>query len=125
MTAAELNELVRGRLADVLDPCSVAAGNPMNVLDMGLVKDVVVSGASLHVQMRLTSPQCPMLQHFVSEVNRVMADLPEIHRVTVRGDSGMDWTPQDMTDEGRRSRHDHLLRLVRSDRSTPAPLTPS
>lgn len=111
MTAVSIDD-IRHRLEGVIDPCSVAAGNEMNILEMGLVDRIELTDGHLDVGMRLTSPQCPMLQHFVAEVSRVLDGIPGITDVTVRGDSGMNWTPDDMTPEARQRRRSHLGRLA-------------
>jgi metal-sulfur cluster biosynthetic enzyme len=107
----DIGRLVRERLADVLDPCSVGAENPIDVVGMGLVDDVRLEDGELTIQMCLTSPQCLMLEHFAVEARRVTADLPGVRTVTVRGDNGMEWTPDRMSAAARDRRRRHLLRL--------------
>jgi metal-sulfur cluster biosynthetic enzyme len=107
-----IGRLVRDRLADVVDPCSVGAGNPMNVVEMGLVDDVRLDDGELTIRMCLTSPQCLMLEHFAVEARRVTSDLPGVRTVTVRGDNGMEWTPDRMSTAARDRRRRHLLRLI-------------
>ena len=53
---------VRHALRPLNDPCSVASGTPIDVVSMGLVKDVNVDEAgTARVEIRLTSPSCVML----------------------------------------------------------------
>jgi metal-sulfur cluster biosynthetic enzyme len=107
----DLDRLVRERLADLVDPCSVGAGNPMDIVEMGLVDDIRLQDGDLIISMCLTSPQCLMLEHFAVEARRVTADLPGVSTVTVRGDNGMVWSPERMSPEAADRRRHHLVRL--------------
>ena len=108
----ELEHEVRSRLAQVIDPCSVGAGNAMNVVEMGLIKELRLEDGELSVLMCLTSPQCLMLEHFVAEARRVTADLPGVHRVVVKGDSGTEWSSARISPEARSRRDQHLQRML-------------
>jgi metal-sulfur cluster biosynthetic enzyme len=107
----DIDRLARERLADIVDPCSVGAGNPMDVVEMGLVDDIRMEDGELIISMCLTSPQCLMLEHFAMEARRVTADLPGVSMVTVRGDNGMIWSPERMSSEARDRRRRHLIQL--------------
>ena len=109
--STDIEQLVRERLADVIDPCSVGAGNPMDVVEMGLVRDVRLESGELTIQLCLTSPQCLMLEHFAVEARRVTDGLPGVRAVTVRGDNGMEWTPERMSPAAASRRRQHVLRL--------------
>lgn len=45
-------------LAGVVDPCSIATGVPINIVDMGLIRSVALTDASVVIGMRLTNPFC-------------------------------------------------------------------
>ena len=107
-----VDAIVRDRLTRVMDPCSVGSGNPMSVIEMGLVDSVLLDDGELTIEMCLTSPQCLMLEHFAVEARRVTADLPGVRKVTVRGDQGMTWTPDRLTAEAKDRRSRHLLALT-------------
>jgi metal-sulfur cluster biosynthetic enzyme len=83
---------VVGRLNAVLDPCSVAAGRPMGLADMGLVERVEVGEGGVDVYLRLTSPACYLMTHIR---DRIIAELDGIALgpVTVHVDEGLDWSP--------------------------------
>lgn len=87
---------IRQRLNAVLDPCSVAAGRPMGLADMGLVERIeLVDGdaGGVEVFLRLTSPACYLMTHLrdwiMAELDGT-ADGP----VTVHVDEGLDWSPR-------------------------------
>jgi metal-sulfur cluster biosynthetic enzyme len=106
-----LLDVVTERLTDIADPCSVAAGNPMNIVEMGLIKDVALLNGRLEVSMCLTSPTCPMLEHFAKEMRRVLADMPEVVAIDIHGDTGMEWTPERLSADARARRRLHLVSL--------------
>ena len=112
---ADLRELIDGQLRHIIDPCSVGSANPMNIVEMGLVKTVEIDGGTVRIEMCLTSPTCMMLEHFVAEATRLLGTLPGVTRVDVRGDLGLDWTPDRIDENARRRRRTHLdLLMARS-----------
>ena len=112
---AELRERLLRRLDEVKDPCSVTAGNPMGLAEMGLVRSVDISDAGrVTVVLRLTSPFCEMIGFFTSQVTEKTADLDGVRTVTVQTDSGFDWSPDDMAPHLQRQREQRLL-AIRAD----------
>lgn len=108
-TDEQLLREINHRINSVGDPCSVAHGSPLGLVDMGMVESVVVGDdGHLRVGMRLTSPSCYMVGYFGEEIRARMADLPQITEVTVEFDTGLDWTPQLMTEAGRLKRRQAL-----------------
>jgi metal-sulfur cluster biosynthetic enzyme len=72
----------------------VAAGTPIGLTEMGLVRDVVVSAeGDVHIDLRLTAPFCHMIPFFQSEAIRLVSELPGVRCVTLKGDMGLDWSP--------------------------------
>lgn len=110
--SADIEPLVMDRLAEIIDPCSVGAGNPMNIVEMGLIKEISFHDGELSIRMCLTSPTCLMLEHFVVEAQRVTAELPHVRDVIVRGDSGLEWSSQRMSEEAKDRRSARLSRLL-------------
>jgi len=108
-----LTELVESRLARILDPCSVAAGNQMNIVEMGLIDRIELSPGEVHVYLCLTSPTCPMLEHFSREVDRVFDDVrDQVGAVVLHPDTGMSWTPSRLNDDAKARRTRHLLAMA-------------
>ena len=105
---ARLRELIDERLRQVIDPCSVGSANPMNIVEMGLVKAIDIQDGHVRIQLCLTSPTCMMLEHFVAEARRLVGPLPGVHAVDVRGDVGLEWTPDRIDEKARRRRRLHL-----------------
>jgi Predicted metal-sulfur cluster biosynthetic enzyme len=84
---------VAERLNAVLDPCSVAAGRPMGLVDMGLVERVEVRDDAVEVYLRLTSPACYLVPHLRDRIESELADLAA-RSVVVHVDEGLDWSPR-------------------------------
>lgn len=101
------------RLLDQIhDPCSVANGDPMGLVEMGIIKAVTVSDAGeVTVDLRLTSPMCEMLPFMQGEtIQRILA-LEGVTGCVVTRDSGFDWDHDLMSPEARGRRQLRLLAL--------------
>ncbi|MET7992185.1 iron-sulfur cluster assembly protein [Amycolatopsis sp. NPDC005232] len=93
------------RLATVHDPCSVASGRPLSLVDMGMVKRVTVGDdGTVDIYLRLTSPACYLMPYLESESTRAVSEISGVHRVTVHPDEGLDWSPRLMSDAARAGR---------------------
>ena len=102
-------DAVRMALRGVNDPCSVAAGTPIDLDSMGLIKDVEVDAdGHVRVDVRLTSPSCVMLGYFTNEIERAAGTVGGVRSVEVTFDTGFDWEPTMMSAETKRVR---VLRL--------------
>jgi serine O-acetyltransferase len=72
-------EEVREALRDVMDP---EVG--IDIVDLGLIKDIIVDGDRVEVNMVLTSQACPLADHLKEQVKRRVEGLPEVGDVEVR-----------------------------------------
>ena len=68
MTAVPDESVVRDALATVEDP---EAG--MNIVDLGLVYGVEVTGDAIHVDMTMTTPACPVADLLVERAREAIA----------------------------------------------------
>ena len=96
MTAAE----VRARLNAIVDPCSLAAGAPAGIDEMGLVRAVNIKatpgGAVIRVRIGLTEPGCMIGASFVARAHECLEPLPGVASVEVTLEHDCDWTPADL-----------------------------
>ena len=96
MTTAD----IRARLNAIVDPCSLAAGAPAGIADMGLVREVVVeetpAGAVIRVRIGLTEPGCMIGASFVTRAHECLEPLAGVARVEVTLEHDCDWTPADL-----------------------------
>ncbi len=72
-------EEVREALRDVLDP---EVG--IDIVDLGLIKDIIAEGDRIEVNMVLTSQACPLADHLREQVKRRVMGLPGVNQVDVR-----------------------------------------
>jgi metal-sulfur cluster biosynthetic enzyme len=111
VTAAE----VRARLNAIVDPCSLAAGAPAGIDEMGLVREVDVeatpSGAVIRVRIGLTEPGCMIGASFVARAHECLESLPGVARVEVALEHDCDWSPEDL--DPSYARRLHAVREVR------------
>ena len=65
----------------------------LNIVDLGLVYDVMVDGADVTVDMTLTSPGCPAGPQIMTDVERALKALPGVAGVNVNLVWDPFWTP--------------------------------
>ncbi len=108
--AADVREALHG----LNDPCSVAAGMPIDLVDMGLVKDVRADEqGTVRVEIRLTSPSCVMLGFFTKEIVRLAGTVEGVRAVEVGFDAGLDWEPALMSEAVQRIRGERFAQVSR------------
>jgi metal-sulfur cluster biosynthetic enzyme len=86
--------VVRRALASVVDPCSIATGVPISLVDMGLVRDVRLEGDEIVVELRLTSPFCLQVGIIRDAIQQAAAASRELPRVRVEVSTVDDWLPE-------------------------------
>lgn len=62
-----------------------------------MVADVRFASGNVVVALRMTSPLCHALPYFQMQIERVLAEVPGIRRVTCTFDHGGNWRPDNMT----------------------------
>jgi metal-sulfur cluster biosynthetic enzyme len=88
---------VRDALRDVIDP---ELG--INIVDLGLVYDIDVTGGSVRITMTMTTPACPLRDYIQDLVeSTVTSRLSESRDVTVDIVSDPPWTEEMMSDAAR------------------------
>ena len=111
---------VRDALRRVVDPCSIATGVPISIIDMGLVLDAAVEGSTARVELCLTSPICLQITNILSKVEETVASLPGIEKVNCTVDVSYEWMPSMMSASSQRR-----LRAARPVTSTLVDLPPT
>jgi metal-sulfur cluster biosynthetic enzyme len=102
----EATDEVRKVLNAITDPCSIAAGAPAGMIDMGLVREVSLQPISQHgfqarVRILVTHPFCLLAGVFLNEVQKRLRCLPQIETVDACIDTSTMWRPDMMTPEYR------------------------
>jgi metal-sulfur cluster biosynthetic enzyme len=91
---------VYGALRQCFDPCCREKG--ISVVDMGLIEAVAVDGASVRIDMVLTSGWCPFAMHLLTDMEHQVAALDGVEHVDVNIVWGPAWTPARLSDDARR-----------------------
>ena len=89
-------EVIRTALRDVIDP---ELG--INVVDLGMIREIRHQGDSTTVYMVLTTMTCPFWELFVDQVRSALDDVPGVGELEVRYDPRHRWTPDMLSDEAR------------------------
>ena len=99
MTTAQTltSEEVKDALRDVYDP-----EIPVNIVDLGLVYDVAVDAGNVDVTMTLTFAGCGMGPYIAQQAEWRIAEMDEVEDVNVELTFDPPWTPDMITDEGKK-----------------------
>lgn len=100
MSDAITAEVVRTTLGRVIDP---EVG--INIVDLGLIYEVLVSEDETHMQVRMTmtSPACPMGSHIADEVrDTILQRWPTLRQVEVDLVWDPPWSNERLSEEAKR-----------------------
>jgi len=65
----------------------------LNIIDLGLVYDIMVDGSEVQVDMTLTSPGCPAGPQITGDVERAVKAMPGVTAVAINIVWDPFWTP--------------------------------
>ncbi|WP_051791890.1 metal-sulfur cluster assembly factor [Amycolatopsis jejuensis] len=100
----ELRTAIEDAIGKVDDPCSIAAHAPMSVRDMGLVREWRIDAAgTVVVTVSPTAPSCILMSSIAEGIEARIAEVEGVDRVRVEVDTRTMWTPELMTEGGRRT----------------------
>jgi metal-sulfur cluster biosynthetic enzyme len=88
---------VRAVLSQVIDP---EVG--IDIVDLGLIYGVAVAGDAVDIRMTMTSPACPLGEHLVGEVERVLDERFPDAAISVELVWEPAWNPDRISLEGRK-----------------------
>jgi metal-sulfur cluster biosynthetic enzyme len=81
-------------LRQVLDPCSIGMGSPIDIVDMGLLDDLeIMDDGRVRVVLLLTDFSCPHYTGLRHHIVDVLADLSGVTAVDVELATHALWTP--------------------------------
>ncbi len=89
-------ETIRSALREVIDP---ELG--INVVDLGMIREIEHDRDSTTVWMILTTVSCPFWDLFIDQVRTALEDVPDLGQLNVRYDPRGRWTSEMMSDEAR------------------------
>ncbi|MXY45689.1 MAG: metal-sulfur cluster assembly factor [Chloroflexi bacterium] len=84
-------------LRDVYDP-----EIPVNIVDLGLVRDVALVEKNVDVKMTLTFAGCGMGPYIAQQAEWRLAEIEGLEDINVDLVFDPPWTPDEITDEGRK-----------------------
>ena|ERR1700731_4113834 len=88
---------VRGKLLrqleKVIEPCSVAMGNPANICEMGLIEGVTLIDGIARVVLCLTDPACINYGKIRQYITDELLQLDAVKSVEVTHTTEVLWTP--------------------------------
>jgi metal-sulfur cluster biosynthetic enzyme len=74
---------------------------PVNILDLGLIFDLTISGTTVDVTMTLTAIGCPVAGEVMADVESRVGAAPNVEKCTVTLTFEPQWTPDRMTEDAR------------------------
>jgi metal-sulfur cluster biosynthetic enzyme len=74
-----------------------------NIVDLGLIYDVGISGGNVSVKMTLTTRGCPMHEVIAEGARNALLDLPGVKDAQVQVVWDPPWRPSMMTEAGRQA----------------------
>ncbi len=100
-TLQAIGEKIVERLRTVFDP-----EIPVNVYDLGLIYKIDIKPLEdgtfdVHIQMTLTTPNCPIAEQMPAMVRNAAINLDEVHDVTVELVWDPPWDKTRMSDEAK------------------------
>lgn len=92
------DEVVHEQLSEVIDP-----EFDVNIVALGLIREVEASGDKAHVKLTLTSKGCPFHGVFSEVITEELVESLEfVEEVETELTFDPPWEPEDMNDEARR-----------------------
>lgn len=73
---------------------------PVNIYDLGLIYERKINGSNVDIIMTLTSPNCPVSDVLVYQIESRLKLLPEIEEVSVEIVFEPAWDKEMITEEG-------------------------
>ena len=91
-----LKEKVLDILSEICDP-----EIPLDIVSLGLVKDVLLENKNINVVMTLTTPKCP-LEEIIKNVvlSKLKENFPD-YTISLTFDFSKPWTSENISDEGK------------------------
>jgi metal-sulfur cluster biosynthetic enzyme len=91
---------------EIRDPCSVAAAEPLGLVEMGLLREVelvptATGGAEVRLTLRLTAPGCLYWLYFERELQTRLTALDGVERVRIERDRSYDWDESEIAPAAR------------------------
>jgi metal-sulfur cluster biosynthetic enzyme len=93
MTDPALLARIEAALERVVEPCSLAFGKPISIVEMGLIERIEVAGGQARITLCLTDAACVHFAGMQRFIRDELLELPEIATVEVVQTLDRLWTP--------------------------------
>jgi metal-sulfur cluster biosynthetic enzyme len=105
-SAQQVERAVLAVADEIRDPCSVAAAEPLGLVEMGLIRrvEVVPTAAGDHrvtVHLRLTAPGCLYWLYFERELQNRVGAIEGVATLRVDRDRSYDWDESEIAPAAR------------------------
>ncbi|MBU2667195.1 iron-sulfur cluster assembly protein [Actinoplanes bogorensis] len=70
-------------LREIIDPCSVALGRPLDLVDMGLIEKIDVDAGHVDITVVLTDAACAFYQDMQRQIRDAACMVDGVHDVEV------------------------------------------
>ena len=87
---------VEAALTNVIDP---ELG--LDFVELGLIYEIAVDGADVHVAFTLTSPGCPIGPQVEEQIDEFVSELDGVDSVTTSMTFTPPWTPEKMSEDAK------------------------
>lgn len=111
---SDIETRVVEQLENVLDPCSCLTDQPVSIVDLGLVNEVVVEGRSVSVELLPTTPMCLYMTQIIDEATAEIRKLDTVESVEVEQNVEAMWRPDRMDEDLRNAREQRLGSQLRN-----------
>lgn len=110
-TISDVFPWIHGGLNKVCDPCGLAQGLSLGIIDMGLVRSISVEHNSskwnISIGIRFTSAGCYYFPYFENEIRSQLGDHSRVNSLEVTWDNVIDWTPEDLSGSAKTQMEEH------------------
>ena len=113
MSAGVIDERIESALQTVFDPCSLAADVPINLVDMGLVREGRIESRTAQIRMTFTSAYCLQATTMVEAVRAAIAGIDEVDDVCIEVDTLAPWSEEELAASARLRLADRRTRTRR------------
>ncbi|MEM9904020.1 MAG: hypothetical protein AAF921_03230 [Cyanobacteria bacterium P01_D01_bin.44] len=102
---------IKSQVNEVCDPCGLAQGLSIGMVDMGLIRDILIqpadAGWDVALAIRFTSAGCFYFPYFEREIRARIETHQQIESLDIKWDNVIDWTPDDLSDAAKSKFKEH------------------
>jgi len=98
---SSIESAVRQALETVKDPCMVAGGLDLTIVDLGLVTDVAINDDNIRIEITFTEVGCQFTHRVIDSIYTAVEAVSGEAEVQVVPQWNKAWTPEWMSEVGR------------------------